>query len=354
MRTVLLLLTICTATALFLADHARAQQAKQARPAFPAETICPTPLAENAPGTWSAQEQWAWDKRICLGKIADLSTRPAGKGGGCDVSKAEDWPDDRVLKPQFIQTILLHEPFRSAFVRRGVRIRCAKFEKHLDMSQVHIKQELWLNASFFAGGIAAVDLKIDNVLSLRGSRCDDRFTADRLIVGGSLLLREGAQFKDVFLRSAKIGANLDAVGSHFEGRFIANSITVGGNRSLRGEAEFQDVVLIGAEIGGNLETDGSRFEGIFNADSITVGGYLFLRVGAEFQDVVLLGAKIGRNLDLRGSTFTGKFNLAGGNVLGELLLGDAERFATWSEGSVLLLRNASVGALNDRNCSVTE
>ncbi len=107
-RAVTLMLAMGAVAASGFTGGAWAQQpetgepAAKPRPAFPNETVCPTPLAANAPGPWSdaekahkpwsAHEQWAWDQRICLGNRADLSKRPEGESTDCDVWLAPiDW-----------------------------------------------------------------------------------------------------------------------------------------------------------------------------------------------------------------------------------------------------------------------
>ena len=136
-------------------------QALEPRPARPAETVCPVPLEKYAPEReWAIQEKWAWDERICLGRIADLSERLNGGEPGCDVHKAEDWGDERVLTQEFVETVLLHQPFRDAYGKRGFRIRCAKFEEDLDISQSHFPHEIWFDESYFPKGLTLEHFKV--------------------------------------------------------------------------------------------------------------------------------------------------------------------------------------------------
>ena len=334
-------MTVCVFVAVFSLSNV---QATQPPPARPGETICPTPLEEYAPGQWLAQEKWAWNERICLGKIADLAERPGGQSKKCDVSKAEKWPRDRILRQEFVETVLLHQPFRDAFVRRGFRIRCAKFEEMLDLSQIHFPYELWFDKSFFPEGIEATDLHIDRTFSLEGSRLGGSFDADRLIVGGNLYLNE-ATFQEVRLLGAKIGGQLSARGSHFEGEFNADDLVVDSDLHLTGGAIFKDVDLHGAKIGGQLSARGSHFEGEFSAYSLIVDENLYLDEGATFKEVHLLGAEIGGRLDAGGSDFGGKLDADGLVVNGSLYLNEE---ATFKEVRLL---GAEIGGRLDASSS---
>ena len=58
--------------------------------------------------SWSDQEKWTWQK-ICLGQVADFN-KAEGYGGELDPKKPEGWPESRILRPSFLETILWREP----------------------------------------------------------------------------------------------------------------------------------------------------------------------------------------------------------------------------------------------------
>jgi len=301
-RRLLVIAALACAAGLLWAAAAPAQPSEAPRAALPTEQACPIPLADNAPGPWSEQEIWAWDERLCLGRVADLSRRPGGESQDCDVSTAEDWPDDRILTPDFVRTVLFHTPFRHAYVQRGFRVRCARFPDRLDLSGGLFAHDIWLDGSLLDIEPRLYDLHVGGVLSFDGSRLVGGLAAHRLRVDGSLF--------------------------------------------VRGSAISEDFELLGARIGGILAANGSTFSGTFNADRLEVAGSVFLRDGAAFEDVDLPGARIGGNLDLRGSTFR-HANLTAARLADDLMLGDSDSFAIWAEGGGLVLRNAAVGGLQD-------
>ena len=164
--------------------------AEPPRSAYPTETVCPTPLS-SVPGpkgqSWPIQEQWVWDERICLGKVANLSLspkRPGGRSSHCDWKKfaeavkeeqplPQGWSKNsasfHVLSPEFLQTVLFHEPFRSTYTQYGLRLRCAMFIEPVDISEGDFKHSLQLTQSYFSAGFRANRLKIGGFFSVNGS-----------------------------------------------------------------------------------------------------------------------------------------------------------------------------------------
>jgi hypothetical protein len=71
---------------------------------------------------WSAQERWVWDM-VSTGKIADFNdTGLDFNRGGRELKpeNEEDWKGEegarRLLRPAFLETILLYEPWRGGSV----------------------------------------------------------------------------------------------------------------------------------------------------------------------------------------------------------------------------------------------
>ncbi len=285
-----------------------------------------------------------WSK-ACVGEIADFNKEPA-YGGDLDPNEPEGWPEIRVLTPRFLETILLHEPFRSAQTRRGVRIVGAWFKRRIDLTGAEIERELWLNRSRLDNGGWLGDART-GVLSLRGSVVGGQLILERAEIG-ILVMDEGAKFQEVGLPQAKIAGQLSMIGSTFAGTLHMNGATVEGSLFMHGGAEFQEVNLLGANIGNQLSMSGSTFAGTLDMNSATVEGHLLMREDADFQDVDLRWAKIGGQLSMNGSTFAGTINLRGATVVGELQLSTADDESVWETGSILDLRHAKVGRLAAR------
>jgi hypothetical protein len=80
-------------------------------------------MADNATNAvaaaedWTPQEKFVWE-RVAAGKIADFNTT-GGYGGNLDPKKPKGWPDNRVLRSAFLETILLKDPYRRNLTRRA-------------------------------------------------------------------------------------------------------------------------------------------------------------------------------------------------------------------------------------------
>ena len=70
------------------------------------------PCSVSADPSWTPQEKFVWE-RVCAGEDADFNAAP-GYGGQLDPTKPEGWPQNRVLRPKFLETILFKDPYRSA------------------------------------------------------------------------------------------------------------------------------------------------------------------------------------------------------------------------------------------------
>ncbi|MCH7539677.1 MAG: hypothetical protein IH999_04665 [Proteobacteria bacterium] len=271
--------------------------AEQARPG---EKCQVDPLPE-----WSEPEHWAWSE-ICEGREADFNQL---YGVWLDPKEADGWNDDRKLSQAFLETILLHKPFRGALTRKGVRIIGAWFRQPVDLGHGILDRELWLDKSRFESNVQLTSVKSADLISLEGSKFADSLVMAWLEVGGSLLMDD---------------------------------------------AEFGEVSLAGAKIGGQISMIDSKFTGELVMDSLEVGSSLFMR-GAEFAEPVnLIFASIGSNLDLSGAKLE-SLDLTGTQITGELRLGSGQHpKLEWGETPRLILRNTVVEALQDREESWPE
>jgi uncharacterized protein YjbI with pentapeptide repeats len=363
---------------LFCASHLRAEEGHVGKRALPGEACQVQPRDD-----WTPQEKWVW-KQVCEGKTANFNATE-GYGGTLDPKGKEDWPDNRVLRPEFLKTILLYEPYRSALTRKGVWIVGALFKMPLDLSSANLSQDLLLIRSkfgsytdfsrlrssklisldgsslfgklemdsmqvegnlFMRGGarFAEVDLgsaRIGGQVSMIGSTFDGTLNMDAIEVGSLLLMREGANFAEVILRGAKIGGQIDMRGSTFSGKLNMDGIQVGESLLMREQARFAEVVLRSAGIGGHIDMDTSTFNQKLDMDNIQVGGGLFMREGARFAEVILRGAKIGGQVSMIGSTFNGKLNMDTMQVGSLLLMRGGAEFAE------VILRGAKIGGQID-------
>ena len=333
-------------------------------------------LSEDA---FAEHERWAWNLRLCLGQIADMSDYRGGDGKECNPKDANAWPDTRRLSEKFLLTILFHEPFKSAPPRPQTHIKCALFGEEIDISNFGLESELWFDDSRFRKNVDLVDLNARRSVSFTGSVFDEGinllgakmggqliawgstfeglFIADGLEVKGDLFLGGGANFKkEVRLVGAKISGQLNARGATFEGLFTAEGLEVTGGLLLDQGASFKEGInLIGAKIGGAMTTRGDTFEGWLQADGLEVKGLLFLDQGADFRGPIdFLGGLIEGNVHLDGSTFHQLVDFTGTTITGDLILASHSAGSvppTWKDGAKLILRNVSAGALQESSAA---
>ena len=344
---------------------------------------------------WNEPEKWAWIQ-ICEGKEADFNKHPNEGLDPRNPTHDDKWSKYRKLTSDFLETILLHEPFRSAIPRRGVRIFGAYFPNCIDLRDASIERPLRLAQSRFKSQVDMSRLRTPTVISLEDSKFDKGLNMDSASVGGDLFMRR-SEFDEVDLRGAKIGDQLGMVGSTFTGKLNMDSISIGGSlfmsdeesdEGVLRETEFGEVILRGANIGHQLSMVGATFKGKLAMGSISVGrsllmmkakfgevdlrgakiddqlameeatfagklivnaasvgGDLFMR-RAEFGEVVLVGAKIGDRLDMEGSTFAGKLNMGSVSTGGSLFMRDGESdegVLRETEFDEVVLRGAKIG-----------
>ena len=152
--------------------------------------------------TWSKQEKWVWSK-ISIGEMANFNEGKA-YGGTLDPREPDEWPKSRILTPKFLEMILLHEPYRGALTRHGVQISGALFKESIELSNATLAHQLCLESSRFDSDADLSRLKATNVISLIGSKFTGKLYMNAMEAESSLLMRDGAEFGDVDLLSAKI------------------------------------------------------------------------------------------------------------------------------------------------------
>ena len=373
------------------ASAAPSQNPTTGAPARPGVSNCQYRLPAHRP--WSVQERWAW-QQICLGNIADLSTRPRNQNAGgtaqaaCDPREADGWPPSRALSSDFLVTLLRHEPYRSATGDR-LHIRCARFDDALDLSDMTIAVRLRLEQSRFRKEVDVHALVSSSSLSFNDSVFDGGLVAYQLDVRGQLFLERvtimsssqgpyayvapdlvgssvgqdlspsqvsGADVA-LYLVGASVGQDLNLKGAKLFGEFSGDRLQLGGSLFME-DAFFETVTLTGARVTGNIvvEGDDAEVKTVLKSDRLSVEGSLFMRQGATFSAVNLQLARIGGHLQLHGGRFCGPFDLSGTRITGELRLSagglDQDDKAvtirpSWSRSARLILRNTYASVLND-------
>jgi hypothetical protein len=269
---------------------------------------------------------------------------------------------------------------------------------------IHVDGSVWFNKGFRGGRVRlfgaqiAGDLECGNGIFQNPGEM--ALGAERITVKGSVFLKGSRVDGEVRLLAAQIGSDLNCVGAILNCgasglALVADRIAVGGSvflkKSRTAPPENVDVHpfrangevrLLGAEIGSNLDCGGGMFTtpaGIaLNCDRMNVRGSVFFRNGFQADGLVVFnGAQIGSNLEcdnssfkcaskpvlgasgialdgegihVRGSAFFRNGFSANGSV--QLAHVVVARELQWRgvanpNETSLVLRNASVGALND-------
>jgi hypothetical protein len=238
-------------------------------PPFPGEP-CETEPQQN----WTEQEKWVW-KKVGSGEIANFNEGDH-YGGPLDPKKPEGWPENRVLRPKFLETILLHEPYRGALTRHGVSIIGAWFNEPNDLENATLAHELYLVSSRFDSDVCLRYLKSPCIISFESSKFKGKLNMNGLRVESSLFMRNDAEFAEVILRGARIGDQLDMSNSKFNGKLDMDGLRIESGLFMRNGAEFSEVILRCAKIGNQLNFIGSKFKDKLNMNSLYVDGGLLM------------------------------------------------------------------------------
>ena len=264
------------------------------------------PCQTKPHNSWTSQENWVW-KQVCQGKMADFNTLN-GYGGELDPKSAKEWRETRILRPAFLETILLHEPYRSALTRSGVSIRGAWLKNSLNLSHATLLHLFLLENSRIEQDVDLHGLKTSDLIGLSGSTFTGALSMNGLQAGG-LFMGEAAMCDAVDLTGAKIAGQVDMSGSTFTGALSMNRLQAG-DLFMREKATFGAVELTSAKIAGQVDMRESSFTGTLSMNGLQAGG-LFMGEKATFGAVELTGAKIAGQVDMRGSTFTGALDMNG-------------------------------------------
>jgi hypothetical protein len=312
---------------------------------MPDNAMSAVPAAKD----WTPQEKFVWE-RVAAGKTANFNTAD-GYGGNLNPKKPEGWPDNRVLRSAFLETILLKDPYRSNLTRRGVTIIGARFTDPIDLEGAELQHRLVLLGSLIEKGADLSGLSSKYPISLSSSKVVGMLQANGLDLDASLFMRDG-EFAEVDLTAAHIGGQLALDSSKVGGEFNMNGLHVEQHLFARNKAEFAGVDLTAAHIGGQLVFDGSKVTGKLNMGGLHVEQHLFMRDKAEFSGVDLTAAHIGGQLVFDGSKVTGELGMDGLHIEKSLFTSNNAEFANIRlrgahiDGQLSLIDSKVNGVLN--------
>ena len=278
-------------TLLIAPPGAHGQQAQQ-DVAPPLDAAC----AVSADERWTPQEKFVWE-RVCVGEIANFNAAP-GYGGKLDPTKPADWPQSRVLRPAFLETILLKDPYRRALARRGVIIVGARFVETIDLASADLQHPFALAFSLVEHDADFSRLKSRYELDITDSKVAGAVKLNAVDLDASLVLTHG-EFAVLDLTSAHVGGQVTLAGSK-----VAGDVRLGGLRAgslFMGGAELSGVELAYAHVG-FLTLDNTKATGRLHMSSLRVDETLSLD-GGRFAEVDLTGLRVDQHLLMRDAKF---------------------------------------------------
>jgi hypothetical protein len=274
---------------------------------------------------WTPQEIFVW-QQVCVGEVADFNKGP-NYGGNLDPKRREGLPESRILRPAFLETILLEDKYRKVLRRRGVKIAGARLTDILDLENIQLEDEFALAKSLLEKGVNFSGLRSTYTVSLVGSNITGQF----LMIGGHL------------------GGQLALGGAMITGLLRLEEVQIGESLFMDRGTQLFGVNLVDVHVGGQLNLTGSKVKGGMLIQGVQVYSTAHLSRGAEFDGPVdFIFSSVGQNVELAGGFFRQNMDLTGTQIGGELRLGRPEFGpARWAPNTVLTLRNTTVGAVQD-------
>jgi hypothetical protein len=321
-----------------------------------------------------------WTKeRVCAGDVADLGHLP-----------------DRRLGAAFLADLLFGR--LCPLPPRGVHIVNAVFNEPIDLQGTNIAVPFRLRRSHFDASVSLERVRADKVLSFAGSHFAQPVVMNEIDVRGSLFLGGGATYAaPVLLQGAHVGGqvvfgsdsldrpevDLAPVSSaptkaeeEAPTRFVAavdmGDMRVDGSVDLRGILAESNISLDRARIDEDLRLTGAHFCADLTMGAIRIGGSLEawgiawpgppvcpltkqsggVAAGAEpATSWSFYNSDVSGNLFLSGADLVhlGLLNLSGTRIGGQLFLGSIDHMPSnaWGKRTVLMLRNVSVGKIQD-------
>ena len=290
---------------------------------------------------WSPNEQWVW-RKVRRGEEADFNKRY----GVCPLPWVDEaWTEEekarRLIRPEFLYTVLLHEPWRSALSNWGFRLGGAYFAEPILMPHAEVIHEFWLTGCRIEYLLLLYDARFAHRLVITGCRVNGWTNLAGLHTGGELVLGQsrlgatelkGAQVGGDFsanhaafagglaMDRAEIQGDLFMDKGRFEGETRLHGVRVGGQAGLEEATFAKRLAMDGAEIQGGLFMDKSRFEGEVRLHGVQVGGQVGLEEAAFAGDLTIQRAEILGELFMRQAEFTNNaaaqiiFSEIGGNL----------------------------------------
>ncbi|HEX5887574.1 MAG TPA: hypothetical protein VFY61_02675 [Pyrinomonadaceae bacterium] len=293
-------------------------------------------LATDKFGPLTAAEQKLLDS-LLTGGAAQCGSADEQQN---DPNKASEWEQDRAIRSSIVRWLCADKSALAAINSPRILIAHARFEGEMDLSGLTIGLSLVFLNCAIPDGVSIADTRVPK-LDLSGTVCGN-FMGWGLTVDGSLFLRYGFRSHGpVVLTGAFIRGDLECVNAHFGEPtsspvpvvpyplqpnviFWADRLHVGGQLVMRKAKAHGIVSLVDANLTSGFDcteavitiglimrdtrSRSMKFSGCecpyLVADRLELKGSLFLRGGFKSEgSVVLLNSSISGDLDCNGSTF---------------------------------------------------
>jgi cytoskeletal protein CcmA (bactofilin family) len=315
-------------------------------------------LARVPESVWSDPEKWVWEK-VCKGEVADFNLKFQNELKPQD---SEGWTADRMIRAEFLETVLLLDPYKSSLPRRGLRIAGALIKEKIDLSNARITSEWWIDKSrfeesvtlysaivsnyisfarsFFSGDFSLHYLTTNSIINIRGIRVEGALTMSNISVENGLLFGDGAKCKNVYLDNARIGRNLSMSVLKVEGELNMGGITVGSDLIMLNLDVEGNIRLVAGNVKGQVQLNGI-ITGTINMNGLFMDGSLFMDGGTTSSELNLTGARIAGQADLTGVKISGGIEMSG------LVVGEDLQMTDGVELGELNLIGAKIGGKLD-------
>ena len=124
-------------------------------------------VSSQMPAHWTEAEKWAWNE-LCEGRSADFNRRLNDVLDPRNPDHVDRWVDGRrTLSPEFLRTILLFEPFRSATPFSGISILGTHIPGDIVLNEAVSTRPFEIRGSFVRGSVFMVRFSTSSIVSFR-------------------------------------------------------------------------------------------------------------------------------------------------------------------------------------------
>jgi uncharacterized protein YjbI with pentapeptide repeats len=294
---------------------------------------------------WTPAERFVWNQ-TCRGDEADFN-KGSRFGGKHDPREPRGLPSSRKLRSSFLRTILSTDKYKHVLTSRGIRINGARFTDRLELDNIEVNHEIWLDNSLFEKGVSLIGFKSTRPITFDGSKVVGTLDL-RVVQIDNMYARDGAQLQSVTLERAIVANILDLSDADIEQSLIMTGIRIGGYLNAA-KVRAREILLSQARVGSHLTLTGAIVPTVIDMNGIDVGGHVMIDSSVSNQ-IKLSNAIIRSHLDLSDSKAAASIDMAGiqitRNLTAENINLAALDLTDAHIGGVLNLKTAKVTTAN--------